>query len=71
MMEPSKSKTLADQLIYAYNDFEDYVGSTYQKHLRMFQYYLTLSYCLQNTEHLIFPSTESPLINFKKLLTYI
>jgi len=43
-------QTLADTLIKAYHDYEDFVGSSYYKHLRLYKYYQMLINALQNTQ---------------------
>ena len=62
-------KNLADQLIFCHQDYEDYLGSTYDKHVKLYKYYQVLTYALRNPKSLIYPSSDSQIINFNKLHT--
>ena len=66
-MHGGLKKTLADQLIYVAQDYEDFLGSTYDKHVKLYKYYQVLMFCLKNPKDLIYPSMDSFLINFHKL----
>ena len=45
-------------LINAFTSYEDFVGSTYYKHLRLFKYYTMLTNALKDTSALIYPSNK-------------
>lgn len=48
-------KSLAQQLIYAFTEFEDYLGSTFKKQIRFLKYHKLLKIGLENVDILIFP----------------
>ena len=54
--ENASSKTIAEQLIHAFQQFEDFVGSTYYKHQRLYRYYSMLCAALKDTSALIYPT---------------
>ena len=49
------NKTLPEQLVFAFNDYEDYIGSTYQKHVRLTRLHGILAEALSNPVALIYP----------------
>ena len=49
-------KSVADQLISAFQSFEDFAGSTYYKHLKLFNYYSMMTEALKDTTALIYPT---------------
>ena len=48
--------SLADQLIRAYFSYEDFVGSSYYKHCRLYKYHSILKKSLIDPTKLIYPS---------------
>ena len=40
--------TLADQLVKAFTDYDDFIGQTYYKHLRLYKYYTLLMTALKD-----------------------
>ena len=50
------NKTLPEQLVFAFTDYEDYVGSTYQKHVRLVKFREVLGKALKDPPSLIYPS---------------
>jgi len=48
--------SLADQLVKAYFDYEDFVGSSYYKHCRLFKYHKLLCYALKDPSKLMYPT---------------
>jgi hypothetical protein len=55
-------KTLADQLVNAYNDYEDYIGSTYQKHVRLVKLHTMLQKALAAPHTLLNPQAAKHII---------
>lgn len=53
------TKTLAEQLILAFQSFEDFVGSTHYKHQRLWKYHQMLVTVLQDTNALIYPPIQN------------
>ena len=53
------SKTLPEQLVYAFTDYEDYVGSTYQKHVRLVKLRNVLQKALKDPPGLVYPSAAT------------
>ena len=47
-------------MVYAYTDYEDYVGSTYQKHIRLIRLHAILAQALRNPPALIYPQAKFP-----------
>ena len=43
-----RHKTIAEQLVRAFTDYDDFVGSTYYKHMRLFKYYTLLTAALKD-----------------------
>ena len=61
------TRSLAEQFIFVYTEYEDYLGSTYEKHIRLVKYFHVHKYCLRNPKSLIYPSIDSCIVNFNKL----
>ena len=55
--------TIAEQLTNAYSNYEDFVGSTYYKHVRLFKYYKMLKQALKDTNALIYPQVQQFDVN--------
>ena len=49
------TKSIAEQLVKAYTDFDEFVGSSYYKHCRLFKYYKTMELALKDVSLLIYP----------------
>ena len=62
--------SLADKLVRAYFDYEDFVGSSYYKHCRLFKYHKLLCDALKDPSKLMYPSTL-PTNNFASNATEV
>ena len=49
---------MAEQLIKAFVDFDDFIGSSHDKHIRHYKYYQVLMEALKDPSALIYPPTR-------------
>lgn len=49
--------SIAERLVKAFFDYEDFVGSTYYKQVRLYKYHNILVEALKDPSKLIYPST--------------
>ena len=56
------NKTLPEQLVFAFNDYEDYIGSTYQKHVRLTRLHSSVSQNLNDPRNCLGFSKVFPIL---------
>ena len=54
---------MAEQLMKAFNDYEEFLGSSYDKHIRHYKYYEVLLEALKDLPTLIYPPVRTNKAN--------